>query len=76
MNFGHEWVDVYQLSLKFGAWSYRLANPDVSQIREAMRGKAERDPRRERARARDQADRSDNTASRACRFEVSAEHHR
>ena len=25
MNFGHEWVDVYQLSLKFGAWSYRLA---------------------------------------------------
>ena len=42
-------------------------------IREAMRGKAERDPRRERARARDQADRSDNTASRACRFEVSAE---
>ena len=26
--------------------------------------------------ARDQADRSDNTASRACRFEVSAEHHR
>ena len=51
-------------------------NPDVSQIREAMRGKAERDPRRERAGARDQADRSDNTASRACRFEVSAEHHR
>ena len=38
-----------------------------------MRGKAERDPRRERARARDQAGRSDNTASRACRFEVSAE---
>ena len=37
-----------------------------------MRGKAERDPRRERARARDQADHSDNTASRACRFEVSA----
>ena len=33
-------------------------------------------PRRERAGARDQADRSDNTASRACRFEVSAEHHR
>ena len=48
-------------------------NPDVSQTREAMRGKAERDPRRERARARDQAGRSDNTASRACRFEVSAE---
>ena len=44
-------------------------------IREAMRGKTERDPRRERARARDQADRSDNAASRACRFEVSAEHH-
>ena len=38
-----------------------------------MRGKAEQDPHRERARARDQADRSDNTASRACRFEVSAE---
>ena len=38
-----------------------------------MRGKAERDARRERARARDQADRSDNTASRACRFEVSPE---
>ena len=38
-----------------------------------MGGKAEQDPRRERARARDQADRSDNTASRACRFEVSAE---
>ena len=42
-------------------------------IREAMGGKAERDPRRERARARDQAVRSDNTASHACRFEVSAE---
>ena len=38
-----------------------------------MRGKAERDPRRERIGIRDQADRSDNTASRACRFEVSAE---
>ena len=38
-----------------------------------MRGKAERDPRRERISIRDQADRSDNTASRACRFEVSAE---
>ena len=37
------------------------------------RRQAERDPRQERARARDQADRSDNTASRACRFEVSAE---
>ena len=37
------------------------------------RRQAEQDPRRERARARDQADRSDNTASRACRFEVSAE---
>ena len=37
------------------------------------RRQAERDPRRERARARDQADRSDNTASRAYRFEVSAE---
>ena len=42
-------------------------------IREAMRGKGERDPRRERAGARNQADRSDNAASRACRFEVSAE---
>ena len=41
-----------------------------------MRGKAERDPRRERIGIRDQADRSDNTASGACRFEVSAEHHR
>ena len=51
-------------------------NPDVSQIREAMRGKAERDPRRERIGIRDQADRSDNAASRACRFEVSSEHHR
>ena len=51
-------------------------NPDISHIREAMRGKAERDPRREPARARDQADCSDNTVSRACRFEVSAEHHR
>ena len=38
-----------------------------------MRGKAEQDPRRERIGIRDQADRSDNTASRACRFEVSAE---
>ena len=38
-----------------------------------MRGKAERDPRRERIGIRDQADRSDNIASRACRFEVSAE---
>ena len=38
-----------------------------------MLGKAEQNPRRERARARDQPDRSDNTASRACRFEVSAE---
>ena len=38
-----------------------------------MRGKAEQGPRRERARARDQAGRSDNTASRACRFEVCAE---
>ena len=38
-----------------------------------MRGKAEQNPRRERARARDQAGLSDNTASRACRFEVSAE---
>ena len=37
-----------------------------------MGGKAEQDPRRERARAHDQAGRSDNTASRACRFEVSA----
>ena len=45
-------------------------------IREAMQGKAERDPRWERIGIRDQADRSDNTASRACRFEVSAEHHR
>ena len=36
-------------------------------------GRQERDPRRERARARDQAVRSDNTASRAYRFEVSAE---
>lgn len=39
-----------------------------------MRGKAEQDPHRERADARDQTDRSDNTASRACSFEVSAEH--
>jgi hypothetical protein len=38
-----------------------------------MRGKAERDPRRERIGIRDRADRSDNTASRACRFEISAE---
>ena len=38
-----------------------------------MRGKAERDPRRERIGIRDQADGSDNTASRACRFVVSAE---
>ena len=38
-----------------------------------MRGVAERDPRRERIGIRDQADRSDNTASRACRFEVFAE---
>ena len=36
----------------------------------------ERDARRERTGARDQADRSDNAASRASRFEVSAEHHR
>ena len=50
-------------------------------------GQAKRDPRREHGNpllgraptgrgeygARDQADRSDNTASRACRFEVSAE---
>ena len=48
-------------------------NPDVSQIREGMRGVAEQEPRRERIGIRDQADRSDNTASRACRFEVSAE---
>ena len=41
-----------------------------------MPGKTERDPRRERAGARDQVDRSDNAASRACRFEVSAEQHR
>ena len=54
----------------------RPVSPDVSQIREAMGGKAERDPRRERIGIRDQADRSDNTASRACHFEVSAEHHR
>ena len=38
-----------------------------------MGGKTERDSRRERIGIRDQADRSDNTASRACRFEVSAE---
>ena len=38
-----------------------------------MRGKVEQDPRRERARASDQADRSDNTASCARRFEIFAE---
>ena len=54
----------------------RVVSPDISQIRETMRGKTERDQRRKRARARDQADRSDNAASRACRFEVSAEQHR
>ena len=40
-----------------------------------MRGVAEREPHRERIGIRDQVDRSDNTASRACRFEVSAEHY-
>ena len=48
-------------------------SPDISQIREVMRGKEEQVPRRERARARDHADRSDYTASRACRCDVSAE---
>ena len=38
-----------------------------------MRGKTEQDPLRARANARNQADRSDNAASRACGFEVSAE---
>ena len=38
-----------------------------------MLGKAEQDPCRERARARDQAGHSDNTASRACSLEVSSE---
>ena len=38
-----------------------------------MRGKAERDPHRERIGIRDQAERSDNTGSRAWRFEVFAE---
>ena len=47
--------------------------PIVSQISEAMRGKAEQGPRRARANARNQADCSDNAASRACGFEVSAE---
>ena len=61
---------------QMGTDAWEVVSPDVSQIREAMRGKTERDPRRERARARDQADRSDNAASRASRFEVSAEHHR
>ena len=37
------------------------------------RRQAERDQRRERARVRDQVGRSDNTASRACRFEGSSE---
>ena len=48
-------------------------SPVVSQIPEAMRGKAEQDPRWARAEARNQADCSDNTESRACGFEVSAE---
>ena len=42
-------------------------------IREPMRGKAEGDPRGERIGIGDRADGSVNTASRACRFEVSAE---
>ena len=54
-------------------WIVRMVNLDVSKIREAMRGKAERDPQRERIGIRDRADRSDNIASRACRFEVSTE---
>ena len=48
-------------------------SPVISEILEAMRGKAEQDPRRARATARNQADRCDNAASRACSFEVSAE---
>ena len=50
-----------------------MVSPDVSQNREAMRGKAEPDLRRERAQARDQAGCIDNAASRAGRFEVSTE---
>ena len=51
-----------------------MLSPVVSQIPEAMRGKAEQGPRWTRAHARNQADCSDNAASRACGFEVSAEH--
>ena len=61
--------------LNFARTSHYRAKRHLA-IGEAMRGKAEEDPRRERARARDQAHRSDNTASRPCRFEVSTEHHR
>ena len=60
------------ISISIARMSHYRAQRHLA-IREAMRGKAERDPRRERACARDQADRSDNTASRACRFKVSAE---
>ena len=57
----------YRISVK-----WQTLSPVISEILEAMRGKAEQDPRRARATARNQADRSDNAASRACSFEDSA----
>ena len=66
-RFRHRFRSRVAGNLSPGPWPTYLA------IREAMQGKAEQDPRRERIGIRNQAGRSDNTASRACRFEVSAE---